>query len=476
MWKPDLSSLETEQKVRLPRENLLREISQKYRRMFLDRPPSEGPETFLKPGWMRISLPVATLEPLGWLSQQSQEEKIYWANRDRSIEVAGIGKAAHYQGDSFEELPVILGTIQQQLAQADSDIRYFGGLRFNPHSTIGELWQPFRAFQFRVPEVELVRKKGTTVFALNLWISSGETHHAVQKRIMRAVEKLRWEEGAIPPLNAGYLSREDEPSRKLWKKSIEHALQLFASGRLQKIVLARHSRFCFRELLSPLQILHCLKSIASPAFHFVFQLTEHLAFIGASPERLYFREGQNIFTEAVAGTRPRGETPEEDRRLESDLMNSAKDLREHRWVVESIKDVLQEICSDFSKQQVRVLKLNRLQHLMLPLWGTLKPGVSDATILNKLHPTPAVGGVPTREALKEIDQIEPFDRGWYAGPVGWINRNGAEFAVAIRSGLVREKELHLFSGAGIVEGSRAGDEWAEIENKIGNYMRIFEKR
>jgi menaquinone-specific isochorismate synthase len=94
-------------------------------------------------------------------------------------------------------------------------------------------------------------------------------------------------------------------------------------------------------------------------------------------------------------------------------------------------------------------------------------------VLGALHPTPAVGGYPRAGALGDIRALEPFDRGWWAGPVGWIGADGAEFAVGIRSGLVRGERLALFSGAGIVSGSVPEGEWAEIEQKIGDFTRMF---
>ena len=105
--------------------------------------------------------------------------------------------------------------------------------------------------------------------------------------------------------------------------------------------------------------------------------------------------------------------------------------------------------------------------------GTLKDGVTDAGLLEALHPTPAVGGYPRDRALGEIRDLEPFDRGWYAGPVGWIGAEASEFAVGIRSGLVRGRTLDLYSGAGIVAGSVPDEEWAEIEQKIGDFTGMF---
>jgi menaquinone-specific isochorismate synthase len=119
------------------------------------------------------------------------------------------------------------------------------------------------------------------------------------------------------------------------------------------------------------------------------------------------------------------------------------------------------------------MKLARSRHLRAGLRATLRPDVSTADLLAALHPTPAVGGTPHRRALALIRKLEPFDRGWYAGPVGWIGPEAADFAVAIRSGLVAEHRLALFSGAGLVEGSEAESEWDEIEQKISDFTGIL---
>ncbi len=119
------------------------------------------------------------------------------------------------------------------------------------------------------------------------------------------------------------------------------------------------------------------------------------------------------------------------------------------------------------------MKLTRRQHLWTPIEGHLHVHVDDADLLSRLHPTSAVGGEPTTEALRYIAELEPFDRGWYAGPLGWIARDSAEFAVAIRSGLVDGARLALYSGAGIVPGSTPQSEWDEIENKISDFVNVL---
>jgi menaquinone-specific isochorismate synthase len=160
--------------------------------------------------------------------------------------------------------------------------------------------------------------------------------------------------------------------------------------------------------------------------------------------------------------------------LREDLLHSAKDLSEHSYVSKGVREALEPLCEELEiEDHVSEMKLARGRHLRSKVRGTLREGVTDAGLLDAMHPTPAVGGYPRSEALEEIRVLEPFDRGWYAGPVGWIGADASEFAVGLRSGLVRGQTLALFSGAGIVAGSVPDEEWAEIEQKIGDFTGMF---
>jgi menaquinone-specific isochorismate synthase len=155
-------------------------------------------------------------------------------------------------------------------------------------------------------------------------------------------------------------------------------------------------------------------------------------------------------------------------------MHSEKDLSEHAFVRIGIEETLGPLCEEIEVEgAVSEMKLARGRHLRSRVSGTLREGVTDAALLDALHPTPAVGGHPRAKALGEIWALERFDRGLYAGPIGWIGADASEFAVGIRSGLVRGRTLALFSGAGIVASSVPDEEWAEIEQKIGDFTRMF---
>jgi menaquinone-specific isochorismate synthase len=160
--------------------------------------------------------------------------------------------------------------------------------------------------------------------------------------------------------------------------------------------------------------------------------------------------------------------------LESQLREFTKEQLEHQLVVDELARAFRKICADFSHdEKPSVLKLSRLQHLRTQLRGELADGLSDEAILEALHPTPATCGSPTREARSFIEKNELFYRGWYAGPLGWISRDDAEFCVAIRSMHRIENRLNVFAGAGIVEGSDAEREWMELEDKISGVIHIL---
>jgi menaquinone-specific isochorismate synthase len=156
------------------------------------------------------------------------------------------------------------------------------------------------------------------------------------------------------------------------------------------------------------------------------------------------------------------------------LLTSGKERREHAFVQQAIQSSLEALCTRVeSPDAPSELLLTRGRHLHARLTGTLRPDVTAVELLDALHPTPAVGGVPGDAALTAIRDQEPFDRGWYAGPVGWVGADAAEFSVAIRSGLVEPTRLALFSGAGIVDGSVPEREWDEIEQKLGDFAAVL---
>lgn len=262
---------------------------------------------------------------------------------------------------------------------------------------------------------------------------------------------------ALPEL----VSVSSYPDFSNWCQRIEQVKEEW-----EKIVLARKVTLTFDAPLHPQHLFQHLRQAVKGCYLFYCQVGDQ-TFLGASPERLYRREGNQIWTEAVAGTAPAD-------RPESALLQSEKDRREHALVVQFLEERLQALCSSVETPgEVSVLRRKDWQHLYVPLSGTLKPGVTDQDILEALHPTPAVGGLPQAGVAQTLRTIEDFDRGYYAAPIGYSTETEAEFCVAIRSGMVYENTFTLYLGCGIVAESDPIQEWEETETKMGFYRRIF---
>jgi menaquinone-specific isochorismate synthase len=430
----------------------------------------------LKEKIVRIEVPISNLElanldPLSWLKQQNSDVKTYWADRQNTFTMAGVGVLDLIGGDRSIDHERIFQQIRQNLSSLFPQVRYYGGISFNQDQLIDPHWQLFGNYRFIVPKFELWTNGVNTFFACNFRY---DFKPGQLDLILQELTQLDFNLAQLPASLPFQTARVDQPSQLEWTQNINAALAKFTDLDLEKIVLARRSILTFTDDLQPQSLLQSLQPNNSHSYHFCFQLNPTTAFVGTSPERLYQRQDRFLQTEAIAGTRQRGKSTQLDLALSEDLQNSHKDRHEHQLVVNNLQAILAELCETVTiDRELTILKLNKVQHLYTQCHGTLTANLTDADILPKLHPTPAVGGFPRDQALKLIQELEPFERGWYAAPVGWIGGDNAEFAVAIRSGLIDRDRLLLFAGAGIVHGSQSAEEWAEIENKIRHFTDLF---
>jgi len=424
-------------------------------------------------GFVRLAVSAPAVDLPRWLAANPGTPRFYWSERGGGFEWAGIGVADELVADSDGSAPAPLAQIASRLPRDAGDLRYFGGLCFDGRTAADRDWDPFGAARFTLPRFEITREGETWSLACIIAADPDATPRQTQRRFEEELSRLRTGQKAnapLPPL----LHRTDSPDHAAWVKVVEDALHRIEHGPLQKVVLARRTDFLFAEAPDPFLLLHRLRTANPAGFHFAFQPEEGSTFLGVSPERLYRREGRHILSEAVAGTRRRGDSEHEDQAMGDALLESEKDRREHRFVADEVGRRLDGLCRSYhADREVSLLKLARLQHLRRSFEGTLRTGVDDAAIVAALHPTPAVAGNPTAAAVAEISKREPFHRGWYAGPLGWVGSHGADFTVAIRSGLLSGNRLALFTGAGIVRGSMPHAEWEELENKLAGFVRVI---
>ena len=434
-----------------------------------------GKEGSGAPFLVRLEIPGDSLSLFDWLAVQEIPERIYWSDRNDDHCIAAVGAVDRFCGPELMAPETLMDLLSERLEVYPEGVRYFGGMAFDGERSLDDNWAPFGAFWFVVPRLEIHQTKGETRWIWHFWYDPNLSPEFQTEEQFAFLERLDFTPATPGQPFPETLDRTDAPDQEGWTEQINTALKLFESGQLDKLVLARKSRIRFSGELNPVQLLQRLRKNNTRAFHFCFQPRAGSAFIGGSPERLFSRCNGDITSEAVAGTRPRGKTPVLDQKLETELLDSEKDRWEHLLVVDQLKSAFRDFCDAVEMpKNTSVLKLSRLQHLYAGIRGKLKKEVNEGRLLTVLHPTPAVGGTPRKEALDWIDRLEPFARGWYAAPVGWISRNASEFAVAIRSGLVIGNVLNLFSGAGIVAGSLPGKEWEEIETKLVNFIRALD--
>jgi menaquinone-specific isochorismate synthase len=293
--------------------------------------------------------------------------------------------------------------------------------------------------------------------------------------MLSSLEPLNFNnECAGKSLTASVISRTDSPDKSKWQENILRVIDTLRSESIQKIVLARKSVFRMSQIIDPIALLKQVSAGSINTYDFCFQLNETNAFTGCSPECLYRRDQDNIYSEAIAGTCLAGESSIEQQQFHERLLNSPKESEEHKYVFDEIKSNLNKICSQTQVLDERgIMPLRHVQHFCSKLGGTLKDGINTQQILETLHPTSAVHGYPKEAAKDQIRKYEDFSRGWYAGPVGWIGKERAEFAVGIRSALVQNDVISLFAGAGIISSSDPASEWDETENKLRQFVEII---
>jgi menaquinone-specific isochorismate synthase len=248
-----------------------------------------------------------------------------------------------------------------------------------------------------------------------------------------------------------------------WKEVIANAVELLERGELAKVVLARRIDI---EANRPFVVSDVLERLA--ALYPSCMIYSVGGFLGASPELLVRRHGDAVESHPLAGTVARSGDTHGDEVLVSRLMNSQKIRHEHRVVVEAIAAALRPLCRSLEvPDEPSVLGLRNVSHLASHLTGRLSEPQSVLELAARIHPTPAVGGSPTDAAVRYLQKVEGFERGGYAGPVGWMDSRGDGcFALGIRGAEVDGNRASLFAGNGIVAGSDPTDELAETQLKL----------
>lgn len=336
-----------------------------------------------------------------------------------------------------------------------------GGFAFDHMAARDSRWQGFPAAALTLSRILLRRSGDTTRLIVNALVDADSDCDAIYEDAVEywqtILSRPLSNDAPVPAAPRGDGRPED--ARK-WQDEVAKAVAVIRSGQLNKVVLARTEEIAVdRPMIDILRTLH-----ESHPGAYLFAFARHgSCFLGASPERLIELKQGRLNTCALAGSTPRAANPEEDERLGQRLLQNGKDIHEHALVVGELRDTLSPFCEQLDMPRSPHLhKLRHIQHLITPIAGRAKDCALLLSMLERLHPSPAVGGSPKAAAIEYIRDHEDLDRGWYAGPVGWIDDRGeGEFIVALRSALLKHEQAYLYAGCGIVDASIPESEYLE---------------
>jgi len=406
--------------------------------------------------------------------------------------LAGLGVAAHVMTmgpNRFQEAAAECRALASDAICGDDLIGlpsgagpvFCGGFAFAEAGGQSSAWAAFHPGLLVLPEVSIMRRGGRAWLTLAIAVRTrGPGPGAADPSYY--LEQLEKRLESIKPATMPLIDPHPvQPARvaaaappEHYEGAVRRATELIARGEIQKIVLAREVRVHAPNPFDPGAVFGALREVFPSCFSYCVGMGDR-AFIGASPELLVRRDGARAQTVALAGTTRRSADPSVDDHLGENLLHSAKDREEQAIVAARIERTLDPVSVWVAAADEPVLvKVQNVQHLATPIRAQLRHPLSAVELAGLLHPTPAVGGEPRERAVKLIPELEGLDRGWYAGPVGWMDlAEDGEFCVALRGGLLHDRVAHLYAGCGIVRDSDPAAELAETEIKLQTMLPLL---
>jgi menaquinone-specific isochorismate synthase len=440
------------------------------------------------PRFISIKFPIGYFNPLAVLQcfQQTYQHHFYFEHAGDCF--VGCGKAIQIRVESRDRftqtrdlITDLSGQIQSVCATATVDTgpsgetltnagsRFFCNFSFFAQGQTDASQATILLPRWQV-EQQIIAGKSVAWAIVNLALHPEFIPQVESERVWQELAQVRSAKSVLvnPQCNITDVSAvQHDLSEARFKRSVVQALQSIANGQLDKIVLAKTLDITAAAPFDLIGSLHNLRDRYPNCYLFSATCGAAETFIGASPERLVAVQARQLQTEALAGSAPRGNTHVEDQGLARQLINSDKEAREHQLVIDFITQRLTRLNIQAQLAEPRLLRLPNIQHRHTPISAQLPEQGHILDVVGALHPTPAVAGLPREVACQHILHYEAFDRGLYAAPIGWVDTQGnGEFAVGIRSALLKGNTARLFAGAGIVAGSDPDKELNEVQLKL----------
>jgi len=385
---------------------------------------------------------------------------------DSAMVGAGVAWSLRASGpDRFADAARAWNSIAAHAIGDVDDLICFGGFAFDAARKRDDPWRAFGDGEIAVPEFLYRRQGGSARITRCTLVGPDGPTSSPDPRFDTIAAG-----GGAPagtPSGGELVSRRDTPDADTWRRAVAALTAAIRSGRVEKVVLAREVILTARAAIDAAPVLAALRD-TYPACTTFAVLRGDACFLGATPERLVRIDRRRVSVACLAGSSKRGASAEDDASAGAALLADPKERSEHDLVLRMILAALAPVCEEIrAPSEPGLMRMPNVQHLHTPVEAALRGDAGVLDLVARLHPTPAVGGVPAARALGLIGEHEPFDRGWYAGPIGWMDARGnGEFAVAIRSGLIIGREARLYAGCGIVRDSAPDREFEESLLKL----------
>ena len=423
---------------------------------------------------------IPDLDPsaVAFATRLASDRWFCWEQPDRGFALAAIGSAHEVVSRGERRFAEVaegcLELARDRISAGERELPagagpvWTGAFAFDPEGGGTPVWSSFPPALMVLPELSLQRSDAATRLTLSALGGPGVDADGVVRALAARLAAIR--DPALPMLDPTGLGRTRIDSVRPpsdFEAAVAAAVKRIGAGELEKVVLAREVLVRAPVAYDPAAVFGAMRELFPACFCFCCG-TPDGAFIGASPELLVRRSGASASTVALAGSARRSSDPSVDDHIGERLLTSAKDRSEHEIVARRIVGRLRPHSVWVEPApEPGLVKIANIQHLATPIHAQLAEARSAVELAGLLHPTPAVGGEPWPAAGALIDELEGMDRGWYAGPVGWMDAaEDGEFCVGIRSALLRDREAHLFVGNGIVADSDPEAELAETEPKL----------
>lgn len=427
-----------------------------------------------------VTTAIPSLDPVALFGRAQGRERILWEQPSQEFSLVGLGVAVRLtscRAQRFSQLSAAWNTLRSRsVVDAPPACPLPGpvglsGLTFDPARRPDPVWEGYPDALLLIPRFLVLSYAGTTWLMVNIQVAPGDDTAAAAKRVADDWRNLLLASSNPPALCAppfdkggegGFVDGDNGAQAEEWKETVTAILRDIGAKQVEKVVLARQVRMRLSQCVDLEAVVRRLRSGYGNCTIFAFAWNER-CFVGATPERLVRLDGCRVRADCLAGSTARGATETEDRILGDGLLANSKERHEHALVVRTLREALAPLCTRLTIPDLPVLlRMSNVQHLHTPVTGMMQEKGDLLLLVERLHPTPACGGLPRKSALELLRTYERFDRGWYASPVGWIDgRGNGEFVVAIRSALLVGNTAVLHAGCGIVAGSDPEQEYQE---------------